>query len=84
MIRFKNFIELNEGTYPLWVRFTVVGLVLRVRSLSQKIQTETDTKKQNDLFSQQYTLLSYISRVNRPHFQGELRGKHLQTAFVLS
>ena len=53
MIRFKNFIELNEGKYPLWVRFTVGGLVLKVRGLSQKIQTETDPKKQNDLISQQ-------------------------------
>ena len=61
MIRFKNFIELNEGKYPLWVRFTVGGLVLRVRNLSQRIQTETDPKIQNDLISQQNTLLSYIS-----------------------
>ena len=61
MIRFKNFIELNEGKYPLWVRFTVGGLVLRVKDLSQRIQNETDPKKQNDLISQQNTLLSYIS-----------------------
>ena len=61
MIRFKNFIELNEGKYPLWVRFTVGGLVLKVRGLSQKIQTETDPKKQNDLISQQNSILSYIS-----------------------
>lgn len=61
MIRFRNFIELKEGKYPLWVRFTVGGLVLRVKGLSQKIQTETDPKKQNDLISQQNTLLSYIS-----------------------
>ena len=61
MMRFKNFIELNEGKYPLWVRFTVGGLVLKVRSLSQRVQTETDPKKQNDLISQQNTLLSYIS-----------------------
>ena len=61
MIRFKNYIELTEGKYPLWVRFTVGGLVLRVRGLSQKIQSETDPKKQNDLISHQNTLLSYIS-----------------------
>ena len=60
-MRFKNFIELTEGKYPLWVRFTVGGLVLKVRGLSQKIRTETDPKKQNDLISQQNTLLSYIS-----------------------
>ena len=61
MMRFKNFIELKEGKYPLWVRFTVGGLVLKVRGLSQKIQTETDPKTQNDLISQQNNLLSYIS-----------------------
>ncbi len=61
MMRFKNFIELTEGKYPLWVRFTVGGLVLKVRGLSQKIRTETDPKKQNDLISRQNTLLSYIS-----------------------
>ena len=61
MMRFKHFIELTEGKYPLWVRFTVGGLVLKVRGLSQKIRTETDPKKQNDLISQQNTLLSYIS-----------------------
>ena len=61
MMRFKNFIELTEGKYPLWVRFTVGGLVLKVRGLSQEIRTETDPKKQNDLISQQNTLLSYIS-----------------------
>ena len=61
MMRFKNFIELTEGKYSLWVRFTVGGLVLKVRGLSQKIRTETDPKKQNDLISQQNTLLSYIS-----------------------
>ena len=61
MMRFKNFLELTEGKYPLWVRFTVGGLVLKVRGLSQKIRTETDPKKQNELISQQNTLLSYIS-----------------------
>ena len=61
LIRFKTYNELTEGKYPLWVRFTVGGLVLRVRGLSQKIQSETDPKKQNDLISQQNTLLSYIS-----------------------
>lgn len=61
MISFKNYIELIEGKYPLWIRFTVGGLVLRVRNLSRKIQSETDPKKQNDLISQQNTLLSYIS-----------------------
>ena len=60
MYRFKEFITINEGKYPLWVKFVVGGLVLKMRGLSQRIQTETDPKKQNDLISQQNNILSYI------------------------
>ena len=59
MLRFKQFI--SEGKYPMWLRITVGGLVLKVRNLNQQIQTEKDPKKQNQLISQQNTLLSYIS-----------------------
>ena len=61
MIRFKTYNELTEGKYPLWVKITVGGLVLRMRNLSNRIRTETDPKKQNDLISQQNSILSYIS-----------------------
>lgn len=60
MYRFKQFITINEGKYPLWVKITVGGLVLRMRNLSNRIRTETDPKKQNDLISQQNSILSYI------------------------
>ena len=59
MLRFKQFI--SEGKYPMWLRITVGGLVLQMRNLNQQIQTEKDPKKQNQLISQQNTLLSYIS-----------------------
>ena len=61
MYRFKQFTELNEGKYPMWVRFVVGGLVLKMRGLSQQIQNETDPKKQNDLIAQQNNINSYIS-----------------------
>ena len=61
MYRFKQFTEINEGKYPMWVRFVVGGLVLKMRGLSQQIQTETDPKKQNDLIAQQNNINSYIS-----------------------
>ena len=59
MLRFKQFI--SEGKYPMWLRITVGGLVLQMRNLNQQIQTEKDPQKQNQLISQQNTLLSYIS-----------------------
>ena len=57
--RFKSFI--NEGKFPLWLRFTVGGLVLRIRNLQSQIEGEKDIEKQNKLISQQNSLLSYIS-----------------------
>ena len=60
MIRFKTYNELTEGKYPLWVKITVGGLVMRMRTLSNRIRSETDPKKQNDLISQQNSILSYI------------------------
>ena len=54
MIRFKTYNELTEGKYPLWVKMTVGGLVMRMRNLSNRIRTETD------LISQQNSILSYI------------------------
>ncbi|MDB3880009.1 hypothetical protein N9315_02725 [Alphaproteobacteria bacterium] len=60
MYRFKQFTEINEGKYPMWVKLTVGGLVLQMRNLTNRINTETDPKKQNDLISQQNSILSYI------------------------
>ena len=57
--RFKSY--LREGRYPLWVRFTVGGLVLKIRNLQSQIDSEKDIKKQIKLISQQNSLLSYIS-----------------------
>ncbi len=60
MIRFRTYHQLTEGRYPMWVKLTVGGLVLQMRNLTNRINTETDPKKQNDLISQQNSILSYI------------------------
>jgi hypothetical protein len=59
MMRFKKFI--SEGSYPVWVRFTVGTLVVKISNLSKQIEQEKDPIKQNRLISQQNKLLSYIS-----------------------
>jgi hypothetical protein len=58
-MRFKQFI--SEGKYPMWVRLTVGGLVLKTRNLSKAIENEQDPIKQNKMIAQQNKLLSYIN-----------------------
>ena len=57
--RFKSY--LREGRYPIWVRFTVGGLVLKIQNLQTQIDSEKNVQKQNKLISKQNSLLSYIS-----------------------
>lgn len=59
MMRFKTFV--TEGKYPVWVRITVAGLVLKIRNLTNRIQQEKDPVKQNQLIAQQNKLISYVS-----------------------
>lgn len=61
MMRFKFYSEITEGKYPMWLRVTVGGLVVKIRNLSIQIQNEKDPQKQNKLISQQNNLISYIS-----------------------
>lgn len=61
MISFRQYTQIVEGKYPLWLRVTVGGLVMRIKNLSNQIQNEKDPNKQNRLISQQNTLISYIS-----------------------
>jgi len=85
MISFRKFININEGKYPLWVRFSVGGIVMKIKSLQTQIENESDVVKQNKLISHQNTLLSYISglgvgigstdRVLLQKLKGKLSGK---------
>ena len=61
MISFRQYTQIVEGKYPMWLRVTVGGLVMRIKNLSNQIQNEKDPNKQNKLISQQNTLISYIS-----------------------
>ena len=61
MIRFKEFSQIKEGKYPMWLRFTVGGLVIRIKNLSSQIQKEKDPQIQNKLISKQNSLISYIT-----------------------
>ena len=61
MMRFKSYSQITEGKYPMWLRVTVGGLVIKIRNLSNQIQNEKDPQKQNKLISQQNNLISYIS-----------------------
>ena len=61
MIGFKQYTQLIEGKYPLWLRMTVGGLVMKISNLSTQIQNEKDPQKQIKLISQQNSLISYIS-----------------------
>ena len=61
MISFRQYTQIVEGKYPMWLRVTVGGLVMRIKNLSNQIQNEKDPQKQNKLISQQNNLLSYIS-----------------------
>ena len=59
MKTFKTFI--NEGKYPTWVRVTVAAMVMKMRKLSLRIETEKDPVIQNKLISQQNKILSYVT-----------------------
>jgi len=67
MKRFKDFdqmmesMEVLEGAYPVWVRMVVGGIVLRLRTLDSRMQSEEDPIKQNKIISQQNKLLGYIN-----------------------
>jgi hypothetical protein len=60
MIRFREYHSLIEGRKPMWLKVVVGGMVMKIRNLSQQIQSEKDLQKQNQLLSQQNNLISYI------------------------
>jgi len=59
MMTFKTYIK--EAKHPTWVRLTVAALVIKMRNLSSRIESEKDPVIQNKLISQQNNLLSYIT-----------------------
>jgi hypothetical protein len=61
MLSFKPYINERTQKHPTWVRISVAGMVMKIRNLSSKIDSEDDPVIQNKLISQQNKLLSYIT-----------------------
>ena len=61
VLRFRGYINITEGRYPMWLKVTIAGLVMKVKSLQQQIDQSKDAVVQNKLIAQQNNLLSYIS-----------------------
>tara|TARA_B100000242_G_scaffold169061_1_gene120958 strand:+ start:352 stop:603 length:252 start_codon:yes stop_codon:yes gene_type:complete len=59
MLKFKQYQLIEQS--PLWVKGVVLGLIVKLNTLHNQIQTSDDPKEQNKLISQQNKILSYIS-----------------------
>ena len=59
LVRFREFIK--EGSYPIWVKVIVGGIIVKMRNLQSMIDSETDSVKISKLIGKQNELLSYIS-----------------------
>ena len=61
---FREFALLTErrrSGFPLWLKGVVTLIVARVRSISLKIEKETDPSKKMDLLAVQNRLLGYVT-----------------------
>lgn len=61
MLSFKEFISEGKRSYPGWVRMTVFAIVVKIRSLQKRIESESDPVEQNKMISQQNSLISFIN-----------------------
>lgn len=61
MLSFKSYINERTQKHPTWVRISVAVMVMKMRNLSSRIESEKDPVIQNKLISQQNKLLSYIT-----------------------
>ena len=61
MLSFKSYINERTQKHPTWVRISVAVMVMKMRNLSSRIESEKDPVIQNKLISQQNNLLSYIT-----------------------
>lgn len=59
LMRFREFI--SEGSYPIWVKVVVGGVIVKLRNIQSMIDSETDSVKISKLIGKQNELLSYIS-----------------------
>lgn len=61
MISFKDYLLIEQGAYPIWVKGTVLLLTLKIRNLENQIKIENDLTKKVDLLSTQLKFTSYLS-----------------------
>lgn len=61
MISFKDYLLIEQGAYPPWVKGTVILLTLKIRNLESQIKNEQDITKKVDLLSTQLKFTSYLS-----------------------
>ena len=61
MISFKDYLLIEQGDYPAWVKGTVLLLTLKIRNLESQIKNENDITKKVDLLSTQLKFTSYLS-----------------------
>ena len=52
--------QIDEGTYPSWLKVITFGLVSKIQSLQNKIEQTDDLSTQIKLLSKQNTNLSYL------------------------
>ena len=53
--------ELIESNYPAWVKMTILGLMVKIRSLENQIRSSDQPFEQISLLAKQNTLLAVLS-----------------------
>lgn len=61
MVTFKDYLLFEQGTYPTWVKGTVLLLTLKIRNLENQIKNEKDIITKINLLSTQLKFTSYLS-----------------------
>ncbi len=61
MISFKDYLLIEQNSYPAWVKTTVLLLTLKIGQLESKIKNEKDVVKKINLLTMQLKLTSYLS-----------------------
>lgn len=69
MKTFKNY--LTENGHATLSRAGAIALVLRIRNLHKRLQTEDEPAKKIDLLSEQNVQMSYLIALNLAHSLGD-------------
>lgn len=69
MKTFKSY--LTESGHATLSRASAIALVLRIRTLDKRLQTEDDLANKIDLLSEQNVRISYLIALNLAHSLGD-------------